>query len=218
MSDGTPKPATCPRCRGPLAYGHATATRMRCCRRFGKSFLRDGLGLGHLTEGRLDEPRRDDRLPAAPTGDAEPNEREADGAERDQQHPPRTTPPRFHHRCHRRRRDVVRVHVSAMLARLLRHLRLPSSYPVRRGRSSSRASRPDGSRSGRHAPSMLSPRRVEPRLRYRARGGMRPCVRRCRSGSLRDTCFQRVRMRAPRRRARRTGIGRRNRRSRRLHL
>src|SRR5207244_7071449 len=29
MSDGTPKPATWPMCRGPLAYGHATATRMR---------------------------------------------------------------------------------------------------------------------------------------------------------------------------------------------
>src|SRR5437660_10428833 len=28
MSDGTPGPATWPRCRGPLAYGHATATRI----------------------------------------------------------------------------------------------------------------------------------------------------------------------------------------------
>src|SRR3954471_24690582 len=28
MSDGTPGPATCPRCRGPLAYGQATATRI----------------------------------------------------------------------------------------------------------------------------------------------------------------------------------------------
>src|SRR5438477_12298439 len=30
MSDGTPGPATWPRCRGPLAYGHATATRIFC--------------------------------------------------------------------------------------------------------------------------------------------------------------------------------------------
>src|SRR3954454_16063589 len=30
MSDGTPKPATWPMWRGPLAYGHATATRIRC--------------------------------------------------------------------------------------------------------------------------------------------------------------------------------------------
>src|SRR3954463_11717016 len=29
MPDGTPKPATWPMCRGPLAYGQATATRMR---------------------------------------------------------------------------------------------------------------------------------------------------------------------------------------------
>src|SRR3954451_23403640 len=29
MSDGTPKPATWPMWRGPLAYGHATATRIR---------------------------------------------------------------------------------------------------------------------------------------------------------------------------------------------
>src|SRR5215471_4812935 len=28
-SDGTPNPATCPMCRGPLAYGQATETRMR---------------------------------------------------------------------------------------------------------------------------------------------------------------------------------------------
>jgi hypothetical protein len=69
---------------------------MRCCRRFGKAFLRGGLGLGHLTEGRLDEPTRDDRLPTTPTGDAEPHECEADHAERDQQHPPRATRPCFH--------------------------------------------------------------------------------------------------------------------------
>src|SRR5262245_22391981 len=30
MSDGTPKPATWPIWRGPLAYGHATATRIFC--------------------------------------------------------------------------------------------------------------------------------------------------------------------------------------------
>src|SRR5579884_2506753 len=30
MSDGTPNPATWPMCRGPFAYGHATATRIFC--------------------------------------------------------------------------------------------------------------------------------------------------------------------------------------------
>src|SRR6266496_4455171 len=30
MSAGTPKPATWPRCLGPLAYGQATATRIFC--------------------------------------------------------------------------------------------------------------------------------------------------------------------------------------------
>ena len=51
MSEGTPKPATCPRCLGPAAYGHATAIRIRCDGRFGKTLLRAGLGRGHLTEG-----------------------------------------------------------------------------------------------------------------------------------------------------------------------
>src|SRR5919198_3779925 len=30
MSAGTPNPTTCPRWRGPLAYGHAGATRIFC--------------------------------------------------------------------------------------------------------------------------------------------------------------------------------------------
>src|SRR5919109_94450 len=51
MSDGPPNPATWPRCLGPLAYGQATAMRIRCGLRFGKAFLRAGLSRGHLTEG-----------------------------------------------------------------------------------------------------------------------------------------------------------------------
>jgi hypothetical protein len=103
---------------------------MRCCRRFGKAFLRGGLGLGHLTEGWFDEPTRDDRLPAMPTGDAESHECEADHAERDQQHPPRATRPRFHDQRRGWRRDAVRVRVSRTF------LRLPRKCRVRRGRSS----------------------------------------------------------------------------------
>jgi hypothetical protein len=186
--------------------------RMRCCRRFGKAFLRGGLGLGHLTEGWFDEPTRDDRLPAMPTGDAESHECEADHAERDQQHPPRATRPRFHDQRRGWRRDAVRVHLRKTL------LRLPRSCPVRLGRSSARAPRTNGSRSGRRAPSMVSPRWVEPHPRRRARGRMRCRAPRCRRGSLRNTRFRRGRMPAPRGGARRTGLTRRHRRSRRLHL
>lgn len=42
MSDGTPNPTTCPRWRGPLAYGHAGATRT--CWRFVIFRLRLRLG------------------------------------------------------------------------------------------------------------------------------------------------------------------------------
>jgi hypothetical protein len=73
----------------------------------------------------LDEPTRDDRLPATPADDAEPNEREADQAERDQQHPPGATRPRFHDRRHRWRRDALRAQVGPPL------LRLPRTCPVR---------------------------------------------------------------------------------------
>src|SRR5689334_17858734 len=48
MSDGTPNPATWPMWRGPLAYGHATATRI---------FGRAAIGLHHrsrLPLARLD--------------------------------------------------------------------------------------------------------------------------------------------------------------------
>jgi hypothetical protein len=86
MSEGTPKPATCPRCRGPLAYGHATATRMRCGRRFGKAFLRGGLGLGHLTEGRSRESARHE-----PSPEADREQRQPERAEQEQERPLRMT-------------------------------------------------------------------------------------------------------------------------------
>jgi hypothetical protein len=89
MSEGTPGPATWPRCRGPLAYGQATATRMRCGVRFGKSVLRAGLGLEHLTEGRRARPRRNRRLDASPAGNSDCQEHEAEGSHQREQEPPR---------------------------------------------------------------------------------------------------------------------------------
>src|SRR5581483_5215049 len=63
MSDGTPGPATWPRCRGPLAYGHATATRIFCdCDRV-RSFGRLGGARDHtnrLRHGRADKCEQDD--------------------------------------------------------------------------------------------------------------------------------------------------------------
>src|SRR5262245_16544183 len=97
MSDGTPKPATCPRCLGPLAYGHATATKMRCDRRFGKAFLRGGLGRRHLTERRLRERPGGYEPPEPRAGEADRREHDADHAERDQQGSTRAAGPRRHH-------------------------------------------------------------------------------------------------------------------------
>lgn len=71
-------------CRGPLAYGHATATRIRCGVRFGEMFLQVDRGLGHLTEGVfLQRTPRVDRCAAPPTHDSEraecePDQREAE--------------------------------------------------------------------------------------------------------------------------------------------
>src|SRR5215213_7583818 len=58
MSEGTPNPATCPMCRGPLAYGQATATRMRSppstSGSYGRVFPRPETGKGERggTNGR----------------------------------------------------------------------------------------------------------------------------------------------------------------------
>jgi hypothetical protein len=71
-------------CRGPLAYGHATATRIHCGVRFGEAFLRVDGGLGHLTEdvfvqaescrGRRRSPQAKDSERAR----GEPSERQAE--------------------------------------------------------------------------------------------------------------------------------------------
>jgi hypothetical protein len=59
-------------CRGPLAYGQATATRIDCGVRFGEALLRFRRGLGHLTEDVFAQrgPRRD-RRGSSPAHDAE---------------------------------------------------------------------------------------------------------------------------------------------------
>jgi hypothetical protein len=71
-------------CRGPLAYGHATATRIHCGVRFGEVFLRVDRGLGHLTEDVfVQRAPHGDRRASPPTrlserAQGEPREREAD--------------------------------------------------------------------------------------------------------------------------------------------
>lgn len=71
-------------CRGPLAYGHATATRIRCGVRFGEMFLQVDRGLGHLTEDVfLQRAPRVDRCASPPTrrserAEGEPDQREAE--------------------------------------------------------------------------------------------------------------------------------------------
>ena len=67
---------------------------MRCGWRFGKSFLRAGLGCGHLTERQRGRPLRD-RGPRAPSppGAAEPEEDEPEAAHEHEQQPSRSTRP-----------------------------------------------------------------------------------------------------------------------------
>ena len=69
--------------------------RMRCCGRFGKGFLRAGLGRRHLTEGRWLERRRDGAPSTTPAEEPEHDEAKADRPERHQEVPPRAVPSRL---------------------------------------------------------------------------------------------------------------------------
>jgi hypothetical protein len=60
---------------------------MRCGWRFGKSVLRAGLGLEHLTEGRPGRPRRDRRLDASPAREPDRQEHEAETSHQREQEP-----------------------------------------------------------------------------------------------------------------------------------
>jgi hypothetical protein len=77
-------------CRGPLAYGHATATRIHCGVRFGEAFLRIDRGLGHLTEDVfVQRVPRGEHGTSSPTRHSEPAQGEPD--EREGEEPgPRT--------------------------------------------------------------------------------------------------------------------------------
>src|SRR6266699_2861649 len=59
MSDGTPGPATCPRCRGPLAYGQATATKIFCGGGLSACSFALGRGAHDHTSAREAHRRRD---------------------------------------------------------------------------------------------------------------------------------------------------------------
>jgi hypothetical protein len=67
---------------------------MRCGWRFGKSFLRAGLGVGHLTEGRSGQPARDRRLDASPAVKPERQEHEAEDSHQREQEALRAVPAR----------------------------------------------------------------------------------------------------------------------------
>jgi hypothetical protein len=118
---------------------------MRCGRRFGKAFLRGGLGLGHLTEGRSRESARHE-----PSPEADREQRRPERAEQEQEHPLRVSGTRLHdRRCADRREAMIadgrlsRVRVPTLARAGARHRRprTRSSFPRRPPRAP-RASRP----------------------------------------------------------------------------
>jgi hypothetical protein len=117
---------------------------MRCGRRFGKAFLRGGLGLGHLTEGRSRESARH-----APSPEADREQRQPERAEQKQERPLRMTGTRPHDRRSADRREaksadgrLFRAKAPTLACAGARHLRprARSSFP-RRPRGAPRASR-----------------------------------------------------------------------------
>jgi hypothetical protein len=185
-------------CRGPLAYGHATATRIDCGVRFSEVFLRLDRGLGHLTEHVfVQRAPHGDRRASPPTHHSERAQAEAHEREAEEPNPrtivvtrggafarlPRNSPERSSHGGGR----------GAPNRRLLRgeRARPPLPRPSRsRGgalppynwnaRPLHRAGRPGGARCGRGRPGCSSgPRGSSSRRghRRRMRGGPR-CHRR----------------------------------------
>ena len=96
---------------------------MRCGWRFGKSFLRAGLGCGHLTE-RHTKGRGRNRVTRAPaTGRPEPEEHDAEGAHEREQQPSRSsctnpaTGGRCSHHSHGRKPTLDRIGARAFRGR-----------------------------------------------------------------------------------------------------
>jgi hypothetical protein len=150
MSEGTPKPATWPMWRGPLAYGQATATRIDCGVGFGEACLQAGPDFGHLTEHLLVQRRR---LPPAPRQDPQGARAQPERCQAEQPPAPaaavdRDPATRSAGRCRRRR--------SSILTELER---LPSRRGLGGHISASRARPPGSSPSPRRSPCVSSTRR-----------------------------------------------------------
>ena len=116
---------------------------MRCGRRFGKAFLRGGLGLGHLTEGRSRESARHE-----PSPEADREQRQPERAEQERERPLRMTGTRPHRRCADRREAAIadsrlsRARAPTLACAGARHRRLRArSSPPRRPPGAPRAFR-----------------------------------------------------------------------------
>jgi hypothetical protein len=142
---------------------------MRCGRRFGKAFLRGGLGLGHLTEGRSRESARHE-----PAAEADREQRRPERAEQKREGSFRIAGTSPHDRwCADRRAALI---ADGRLARA----RVPTSvYAGARHRGpwarTSFRHRPSGGRSASRAltPDQIGPRcgsRMGPSRRARRRG------------------------------------------------
>jgi hypothetical protein len=147
---------------------------MRCGRRFGKAFLRGGLGLGHLTEGRSRESARHE-----PAAETDREQRQPERAERKQEGSLRMAGTSPHHRrCDDRRGAVIaggrlaRARVPTSVYAGARHRRpwARSSFRHRppSGRSGSRAPTPD--HTGPRCGSGMGPSRRTRRGRRPVRG------------------------------------------------
>ena len=148
---------------------------MRCGRRFGKAFLRGGLGLGHLTEGRSRESARHE-----PAAEADREQRQPERAEQKHEGSLRMAGTSPHdRRCTDRREAVIadgrlaraRVPMSVYAGARHRRPRARSSFRHRPpgGRSASRALTPDHTVPTRGS-GMGPSRRMRRRGRRRVRG------------------------------------------------
>jgi hypothetical protein len=166
-------------CRGPLAYGHATATRIRCGVRFGEVLLRVDRGLGHLTEDVFAQlASHPDRFSSQPTHDSGGQEGKPRKSE------PEQPGPRAIVTARRRPRDATtrrgrsrprRDRGAHALNRRLRLLRVRRARPMgRRDLRSHGATRGSRNRSARPPHRSCRLGRARARRRCRRRRGPRP--------------------------------------------
>jgi hypothetical protein len=131
--------------RGPLAYGHATATRIRWGARFFEAFLRADRDLRHLTEGPFSESASRRRFPSQPAAGAEQAERKAHAAEGEQRHVRRlgALPSTSSERARPRRANPIAPLGSEDRGGVRTTVHGPSDPCLRNGISTSRTDPPD---------------------------------------------------------------------------